>query len=147
MARMIAQAKAPSGTTISGPISISPHGAGAVRGYRELYLRSFAQRARCVDGSIVRPHRLTRDGEPKPGAARLVGDVRLPDLLEALRSDPFAVVGNRDSHRVASSELRQPRRDCYLALAAGSIDGVEQYVAQCARQSAVLTEYPWKILV
>src|SRR5882762_10082413 len=110
MARMMAQANAPSGTAISGPISISPHGADAVRGYRELYLRSLAQRARCVDGSIVRPHRLTRDGEPESGAAGLVGDVRLPDLLETLRRDPLAVVGNRNPHRVASPEVRQPRR-------------------------------------
>src|SRR4029079_7448139 len=100
IAQMIAVAKAPSGTTISGPISVCPHGAGAVRGYRKLYLRSFSQRARRRHGSIVCPHRLSRDGEAESGAARLVRDVWLPDRLEGLWRDAFAVVGDRHLHRI-----------------------------------------------
>src|SRR5207248_9577561 len=58
IAQMIAVANAPSGMTISGPMLLSPHGAGAVCGYGELYFRSTAQRAGGVHGSIVRPDRL-----------------------------------------------------------------------------------------
>src|SRR5450759_3356769 len=104
MARTTAVANAPSGTTISGPISINPLGASAVCGYRELYLRSLAQRARGVHGSIVRPYRLTRDRQPESGATRLVGDVRLPNGREILRGDSLAVIGHRDPDRIAPTD-------------------------------------------
>src|SRR6476469_8337130 len=147
IAQMIAVAKAPRGTTISGPISVHPHGACAVRGYRKLYLRSLAQRARCRDGSIVCPHRLSRDRQTEAGAARLVGDVRLPDGLQTSRRDPFAVVGNRDPHRVPARHLHRSRGDGDAPLVSRRIDGVQQHVAERARQRTVVAEHAWEILV
>src|SRR5437763_5261850 len=109
MARMIAHAKAPSGMTISGPMLLSPHGAGAVCGYGELYFRSTAQRAGGVHGSIVRPDRLPRDRQPQAGSTRLMSYVRFPDLLQILGRDAFAVVRDRDPHRIATTEFCRTR--------------------------------------
>src|SRR3954463_13647238 len=103
----IAVANAPSGTTISGPMSIAPLGVSAVSWNCELYLRTLAQRARRRDGSIVRPHRLAGYRQPQPGAAGLVGNVGLPDRLQATRRDPFAVVGDRDAYRVPVSHFHR----------------------------------------
>src|SRR5437763_14971456 len=109
MARMIAHAKAPSGTAISGPMLLSPHGAGAVCGYGELYLRSTAQRAGGVHGSIVRPDRLPRDRQPQASSTRLMSYVRFPDLLQILGGDPLAVVRHRNAHRIATAEFCRTR--------------------------------------
>src|SRR3954467_477322 len=92
IAQMIAVANAPSGTTISGPISTRPHGAGAVCGYDELYLRSASQRARGIDSSVVRPDRLTCDRQPEPGTAGLIRHVWLPDSLQTVRCNALTVV-------------------------------------------------------
>src|SRR4051812_4743509 len=73
--QMHAVANAPSGTIISGPISSRPHGAGAVYGYGELYLRSAPQRTGGVDSSIVSPDRLPCDSQPQASAAGLIGHV------------------------------------------------------------------------
>src|SRR5712671_2947721 len=147
MARMIAQAKAPSGTTISGPISVGPLGVSAVSGYRKLYLRSFAQRTRSVDGSVVGPDRLTRDRQPKPCASGFVGDVRLPDRAESLRGNALAFIGNGDAHRVAPTEFCNAGLHRDAAVLSRGIDRVEEHVTQRARQRSVVTVYPGKILV
>ena len=41
---------------------------------------------RCVDGSIMRQHRLPRNRQPQSRSARLVRDVRLPDVEPAPRA-------------------------------------------------------------
>src|ERR1700681_1976317 len=147
MARTMAQAKAPSGTTISGPISVGPLGAGAVSGYRKLYLRSFARRARRANGSVVGPDRLTRDRQAESRAAGFVGDVRLPDRAERLRGDALAFIGHGDAHRVAPTEFCGAGLHRNAAVFSGSIDRVEEHVAQGTRQRSVVTVHPGKILV
>src|SRR5450759_74792 len=147
MARTMAVANAPSGTTISGPISINPLGASAVCRYRELYLCSLAQRARRVNRSVVRPYRLTRDRQSESGAARLVGDVRLPYGREILRGDSLAVIGHRDTHCIAPTEPRDIDFHADTAVLSGSIDGIQQHVAQRAGKRSVVTVHTRKILV
>jgi len=128
MARTMAQANAPSGTTISGPISINPLGASAVCGYRELYLRSLAQRARGVHGSIVRPYRLTRDRQPESGAARSTASrrVRSNESLKESRAlrhvDTFAVVGDRDDRGQVAGDPPQRGQRGEQAVAAAERD-------------------------
>src|SRR4051812_10066792 len=122
---MIAVANAPNGTRISGPMSTSPHGAGAVCGYGKLYLRSTSQRTGSVHGSVVCPDRLPRDRQAKPGAPGFVRHVRLPDSLETVGGDALAVVGHRDAHRISSLHLRRFCRHRDAAALSRSIDRVE----------------------
>src|SRR3954463_8959423 len=129
----IAVANAPSGTTISGPcISVCPHGAGAVCGYRELYLRSLAQRTCCGDGSIVRPNGLPRDREAQTRSTGLVRHVRLPDPFQILRRDALAVVSDGDSNGVTIAHFSWARRDGDAPLFARRIHRIQQNVAERA---------------
>src|SRR3954469_2197474 len=147
IASTTAVANAPSGTTISGPISVGPLGAGAVSWNRELDLRTLAQRTRCGHGAIVRPHCLPGDGEAEARTARLVRDVRLPDRLETAGRDAFAVVGDGDPHRIPPRHFHSARADRDSAFLPRCIDRIEQHVAQRACQCSIVAEHAWKILV
>src|SRR6478672_2133287 len=123
---MIAVANAPSGTTISGPISTRPHGAGAVCRYGELYLGSTSQRTGGVHGSVVGPDRLTRDRQTESGSTGLVGHVRLPDSFQTLGRDALAVVRDGNPYRVPSAHLRRFCRNGDVAMPGRRVHGVEQ---------------------
>src|SRR5205809_8068673 len=126
MARIIAQVNAPRGTTISGPILFSPHGAAAVCGYGKLYLRSATQRTGGVDSSVVRPDCLPCDRQPQPCSARFIGNVGFPDSIETVGGDALAVVGDRDANGILPCELRRTcrHRDAPLGAPHGSVDRV-----------------------
>src|SRR5258705_4408943 len=147
MARKMAHTNAPSGTTISGPISALHRGVPAVGRYRQLNLRSFARGARRIHSPIVRPYRLPRNGEPEAGAPGLVGDVWLPDLFEALGRNSLSGVGDRYAHRVAAGhpDLIRLHRD--VPAVRGCVDGVEKNVTQCAGQRAVVAVHSGQIVV
>src|SRR5215210_2955669 len=147
MAQMMAVANAPRGTTISGPISGLPNGVPAVSRYRELNLGSFTQRAGGVHGSIVRPHRLSRNGESQSCPAGLVGDVGLPDLFQTVGRDSFSGVGNRYAHRGPAAHSDRARLDGDSSAGRGCIYRVQKNVAQSAGKRAVMSVYPRQILV
>src|ERR1700693_1036997 len=125
MAMMMGMTNAPSGTIIPGPISDLPHGVSTVSRNSQLNLRSLSQRARGIHGSIVRPHCLARNGQPESGATGLVGDVRLPDLVQTRRRDSFAGVGDGYAHRSAAAQTHLVRLDRDVAACRGCVDGIQ----------------------
>src|SRR6185312_14344513 len=142
------------GTRTSGPTNRflqRRFGRQLVDGEHEADLRAFAGTARRIHRPAMCQHRLTRDRQPQPRAARLLRDVRIPNPRELFRRDPTSGVAHAELHRVvygaAAVRVATPHPHLHVAAVATRIHRVHQHVRQRPSKRVVVPGHERDVII